>query len=83
VRWITPPAPPSLLVSGTLRPLIADYRRFYGVEEIDGERNRAFFSGFLAPSDDGMLIGAERDGELLGTPGSTGPSPRWSQPRSC
>jgi GNAT superfamily N-acetyltransferase len=49
-----------------LLPLIADYQRFYEVEAIDDERNRAFFSRFLAPSDDGMLIGAWRDGELLG-----------------
>ena len=49
-----------------LLPLIADYQRFYKVEEIDDERNRAFFSRFLAPSDDGLLIGAWRDGELLG-----------------
>jgi GNAT superfamily N-acetyltransferase len=49
-----------------LLPLIAAYQRFYGVEEIDDGRNRAFFSGFLAPSDDGELLGAWRDGELLG-----------------
>jgi GNAT superfamily N-acetyltransferase len=49
-----------------LLPLIAVYQRFYEVEEIDDERNRAFFSRFLAPSEDGMLLGAWRDGELLG-----------------
>jgi len=49
-----------------LLPLIAAYQRFYEVEEIDNERNRAFFSRFLAPSDDGLLLGAWRDGELLG-----------------
>jgi GNAT superfamily N-acetyltransferase len=49
-----------------LLPLIAAYQRFYEVEEIDDERNRAFFSRFLAPSDDGELLGAWRDGELLG-----------------
>ncbi len=43
-----------------LLPMIAAYQRFYEVEEIDGERNRAFFSRFLAPSDDGMLLGAWR-----------------------
>jgi GNAT superfamily N-acetyltransferase len=50
-----------------LLPLIAAYQRFYGVEAIDEERNRAFFRRFLAPSEDGMLLGA-RDGEgrLLG-----------------
>lgn len=49
-----------------LLPLIAAYQRFYEVEAIDDERNRSFFSGFLAPSERGMLLGAWRDGELLG-----------------
>ncbi len=49
-----------------LLPLIAAYQRFYEVEQIDDERNRAFFSRFIAPSDDGMLLGAWRDGEPLG-----------------
>jgi GNAT superfamily N-acetyltransferase len=49
-----------------LLPLIAAYQRFYEVEEVDDERNRAFFARFLAPSDAGMLLGARRDGELLG-----------------
>ena len=49
-----------------LLPLIAAYQRFYEVEEIDEERNRAFFSRFVAPSEDGMLLGAWRDGKLLG-----------------
>ncbi len=67
-----------------LLPLIAAYQRFYEVEEIDDERNRAFFSRFIAPSDDGMLLGAWRDERaarlrlpLLDT------SPRWSRPRRC
>jgi GNAT superfamily N-acetyltransferase len=47
-----------------LLPLIAAYQRFYEVEEIDGERNRVFFRRFIAPSDDGLLLGA-RDGEDL------------------
>ena len=50
----------------TLLPMIADYQRFYEVEEIDEERNRAFFRRFLAPSDDGMLIGAWDGERLLG-----------------
>jgi GNAT superfamily N-acetyltransferase len=50
----------------TLLPLIGAYQRFYEVEEIDEEGNRAFFRRFLAPSDDGMLIGAWREGELVG-----------------
>jgi GNAT superfamily N-acetyltransferase len=49
-----------------LLPMIAAYQRFYGVEDIDEERNRAFFSRFLAPSEDGMLLGARDDEELVG-----------------
>jgi GNAT superfamily N-acetyltransferase len=49
-----------------LLPLIAAYQRFYEVEEIDEERNRAFFRRFLAPSDDGLLLGARREGRLVG-----------------
>lgn len=49
-----------------LLPLIAAYQRFYKVEEIDEERNRAFFRRFLAPSEDGLLLGAGRDGRLVG-----------------
>ena len=45
-----------------LLPLIAAYQRFYEVDAIDEERNRSFFRRFLAPSDDGMLLGA-RDGD--------------------
>ena len=47
-------------------PLIAAYQRFYEVEEVDEGRNRAFFRRFLAPSEDGLLLGARRDGELVG-----------------
>jgi GNAT superfamily N-acetyltransferase len=50
----------------TLLPMIASYQRFYGVDDIDEERNRAFFSRFLAPSEDGMLLGAWRGEELVG-----------------
>jgi len=49
-----------------LLPLIAAYQRFYEVEQIDNERNRAFFSRFISPSEDGMLLGAWRDGQLSG-----------------
>jgi GNAT superfamily N-acetyltransferase len=49
-----------------LLPLIAAYQRFYEVEEIDDERNRTFFRRFLAPSEDGLLLGARRDGEFVG-----------------
>ena len=46
--------------------MIAAYQRFYEVDEIDRERNRAFFARFIAPSDDGLLLGAWREGELVG-----------------
>jgi GNAT superfamily N-acetyltransferase len=47
-----------------LLPLIAAYQRFYEVGGVDEERNRSFFHRFLAPSDDGLLLGAW-DGERL------------------
>ncbi|HET8862805.1 MAG TPA: GNAT family N-acetyltransferase [Solirubrobacterales bacterium] len=50
----------------TLLPMIAAYQRFYEVEEIDEGRNRAFFSRFLAPGEEGMLLGAWRGEELVG-----------------
>jgi GNAT superfamily N-acetyltransferase len=49
-----------------LLPMIADYQRFYEVEAIDEERNRSFFSRFLAPSEDGMLLGAWHGETLVG-----------------
>jgi len=49
-----------------LLPLIAAYQRFYEVEAIDEERNRAFFRRFLAPSEDGLLLGAQREERFLG-----------------
>ena len=49
-----------------LLPLIAAYQRFYEVDDVDEGRNRAFFARFLAPSEDGMLLGAWRGDELLG-----------------
>jgi GNAT superfamily N-acetyltransferase len=48
-----------------LLPLVADYQRFYGAEP-DEERNRRFFSRFLHPSDEGLLLGAWVDGGLAG-----------------
>jgi GNAT superfamily N-acetyltransferase len=60
--------PISTVQLGALLPMIAAYQRFYEVpqERIDEERNRAFFSRFVAPSEDGMLLGAWRGEELLG-----------------
>jgi GNAT superfamily N-acetyltransferase len=49
-----------------LLPLIGAYQRFYEVEEVDEERNRAFFRRFLAPSEDGMLLAAREGERLLG-----------------
>jgi GNAT superfamily N-acetyltransferase len=49
-----------------LLPMIGAYQRFYEVEDVDEERNRAFFSRFLAPSEDGELIGAWRGDKLVG-----------------
>lgn len=48
-----------------LLPLVAGYQRFYGAEP-DVERNRNFFSRFLQPSDEGLLLGAWLDGGLVG-----------------
>jgi GNAT superfamily N-acetyltransferase len=49
-----------------LLPAIAAYQRFYAVEDIDEERNRAFFARFLSPSGDGMLLVASEEGEFRG-----------------
>ncbi|MGC1165461.1 MAG: GNAT family N-acetyltransferase [Solirubrobacterales bacterium] len=59
-------APVTVAEYESLLPLIGAYQRFYEVEEIDEERNRAFFRRFLAPSDVGMLLGARDGGELVG-----------------
>ena len=47
-------------------PMIASYQRFYRATDIDAQRNRCFFRRFLAPSEDGMLLGAQRGDELVG-----------------
>ena len=49
-----------------LLSLIPAYQRFYEVEEIDETRNRSFFRRFLAPSEDGLLLGARSQGRLVG-----------------
>jgi GNAT superfamily N-acetyltransferase len=46
-------------------PLFARYQRFYEAEP-DDERNRRFFARFLAPSKDGLVLGAWVGGELVG-----------------
>jgi GNAT superfamily N-acetyltransferase len=59
-------APVSAADYEQLLPLIADYQRLYATEEIDDERNRSFFRRFLAPSEDGMLLGAREGDGFLG-----------------
>jgi GNAT superfamily N-acetyltransferase len=46
-------------------PLIASYQTFYGAHP-DAERNREFFSRFVHPSEEGLLLGAWVDGGLAG-----------------
>ena len=68
--WAVPPAlqiePVATEQLEQLLPMIAEYQRFYEVEEIDEERNREFFSRFVAPSENGMLLGAWRGHDLIG-----------------
>ncbi|HEX7245325.1 MAG TPA: GNAT family N-acetyltransferase [Solirubrobacterales bacterium] len=59
-------APIAFAQMETLLPLIAAYQRFYEVEDVDDQRNRDFFSTFVDPSERGSILGAWRDGELLG-----------------
>ena len=48
-----------------LLPLVAGYQRFYGAEP-EVELNRRFFSRFLHPSEQGLLLGAWVNGALAG-----------------
>jgi GNAT superfamily N-acetyltransferase len=59
-------APVSAADYEDLLPLIAAYQRFYEVADPDTERNREFFRRFLAPSDEGLLLGARAEGRFLG-----------------
>ena len=69
-RWHVPAeieiAPVAAEEFEELLPLIAAYQRFYEADEINETRNRAFFRRFLAPSEDGLLLGARRDERLVG-----------------
>ncbi len=47
-------------------PLFVLYQEFYEVEDIDPERNRAFFSRFLGGTADGWLLGAFDGDEPVG-----------------
>lgn len=58
-------APVSAAEFEQLLPLIADYQRFYRAEP-DDDRNREFFRRFLAPSPDGLLLGARDENGFLG-----------------
>ena len=52
-----------------LEPLFVLYQEFYEVEDIDRERNRAFFGRFVGGNegtDDGWLLGAFDGGEPVG-----------------
>ena len=49
-----------------LLPAIAAYQAFYEAEDIDEERNRAFFARFLSPSEDGAILVAREAGEIRG-----------------
>lgn len=49
-----------------LVPLIEAYLRFYEIEGVSTERVREFFSRFLAPGDGGLILGARREGRLVG-----------------
>ncbi len=60
---IAPIAPEEL---EELLPLIAAYQDFYEVEKVDDDRNRAFFRRFIAPSEDGLILGARSAGRLAG-----------------
>jgi GNAT superfamily N-acetyltransferase len=50
----------------TLLPMIDAYQRFYEVPDIDRDRNRDFFRRFIAPSEDGLLLGAWEGDQLIG-----------------
>jgi GNAT superfamily N-acetyltransferase len=58
-------APVSAARFEELLPLIADYQRFYRAEP-DSDRNRDFFRRFLAPSEDGLLLGARGEEGFFG-----------------
>jgi GNAT superfamily N-acetyltransferase len=49
-----------------LLPLIAAYQDFYEAKDVSTDRNRSFFRRFIAPNDEGKLLGAWRDDELAG-----------------
>jgi GNAT superfamily N-acetyltransferase len=48
-----------------LLPLISAYQRFYGVDDVDPDRNRHFFRRFLGPSPDGLLLAARDEGGAI------------------
>src|ERR1700754_1074895 len=51
----------------TLLPLISAYQRFYGVDDVEHDRNRFFLRRSPAPSEDGLLLAArDETGGILG-----------------
>ena len=49
-----------------IEPLFEAYQLFYGVEEVDRDRNRRFLERFVGTDDEGWLFGAFEGEELLG-----------------
>lgn len=49
-----------------VEPLFADYQRFYEVEEIVPDRNRAFLDRFVDSDEEGWLFGAFEGDQILG-----------------
>jgi GNAT superfamily N-acetyltransferase len=47
-------------------PLFVAYQEFYEVEDIDPDRNRAFFSRFIGGTEHGWLLGAFEGEEAVG-----------------
>jgi len=47
-------------------PLIMEYQEFYGVESIDNEKNRLFFSQFANNHENGILHIYRSDGKAIG-----------------
>lgn len=47
-------------------PLIREYQEFYGVEDINDEKNREYFSQFLAGSENGVLHVFRYEGQVVG-----------------
>lgn len=51
---------------GDVEPLFEGYQQFYGVEEVNRDRNRTFLERFVGTDDEGWLFGAYGDDGILG-----------------